>query len=70
MTVLLNNVSIGSGTVATNVLGRRKLLALISDFGVSITVPTGTVPGSLVSRFPVLRLSHTFVQRPSCVRGY
>ncbi len=49
MTVSLNNVTIGSGSVISNVAGRRRLLALTSDFLISITVPAATQPGSLVS---------------------
>ncbi len=49
MTVSLNNVTIGTGSVISNVAGRRRLLALTSDFLISITVPAATQPGSLVS---------------------
>ena len=49
VTVSLNNVTIGSGSVISNVPGRRRLLALTSDFLISITVPAATQPGSLVS---------------------
>lgn len=49
VTVSLNNVTIGTGSVISNVAGRRRLLALTSDFLISITVPAATQPGSLVS---------------------
>ncbi len=49
VTVTLNNVRIGFGTITSNVAGRRRLLALTTDFLITITVPAATQPGSLVS---------------------
>ena len=51
VTVFLGSVSIGSGSVSTQLPGRRRLLALESLFTIPITIPAGTPSGAPVKSY-------------------